>query len=280
MKPFLKILSFSLIIIVSPLFIQPSPAKSVEQVIKETGILKVGVRQDSPLFGSGENAEGYCVDFATQLGENLSETLGKPIDIQLIPSTIQTRWQLVSQGKVDLECGPNTISLEREQQYNIQFSQPFFYTATQIFVEQTANEAIVRQGKIGVIPDTTNEGDLLAVYQPDQIQNQFSSREQGIKAVTEGSLAGFASDGILLLGTALNLNLTPDQFNLITPILNNRPFCANYGMILPTGEENKSWRERVNGVIMENGKGTDIWGKWFLPFYRYMETVLQGCYNL
>jgi ABC-type amino acid transport substrate-binding protein len=155
-----------------------SLAQSIPQRIQEIGILKVGIRQDSPLFGSGEN---------------------------------------------------------------------------------------------------TNEQDIRQVYQPQQIINNYSTRPTGIQEAIAGNIQGFARDGILLIGTTMDLNLPPDSYNLITPIQNNRPFCAAYSMILPSGQDHQAWRDQVNAVIAENGKGTEIWNQWFLPFVPYMRTVLQGC---
>ncbi|MGK7932639.1 MAG: transporter substrate-binding domain-containing protein [Microcystaceae cyanobacterium] len=254
----------------------PSLAESIPQRIREAGILKVGVRQDSPLFGSGENPSGYCVDFAQKLAETLS-TKEKKIDVQLIPSTTQTRWNLVATRKVDLECGPNTNLSDREKQYQIKFSRPFFVTATQILINTKASEKDLEEGEIGVIADTTNERDLRQIYRPQQIIDNYTTRQTGIKEAIAGNIQGFASDGILLIGTTMDLNLTPDRYNLITPIQNNRPFCAAYSMILPNGQDHQAWRDQVNAVIGENGKGTAIWNQWFSPFVPYMKTILESC---
>ncbi len=252
-------------------------AKSVEQDIKVTGILKVGVRQDSPLFGLGNTSQGYCKDFAQELTTILAKKWSKKITLNLIQSTTQNRWNLVERGMVHFECGPNTINLEREKESNIKFSQPFFVTATQIFIKPGVEEEKVRKGTIGVIKDTTNEQDIQQVYTPEQINNSFINRRQGIEAVQKGKIEGFASDGILLMGTTLDLKLNPNSYNILTPLKDDRPFCAAYGMVLPDGEDNASWRKTVNGLIAKTGKGEVIWDEWFLPFFPYLAKVLQGC---
>ena len=166
---------------------------------------------------------------------------------------------------------------EREKQYEITFSRPFFVTATQILISPQSSEKDLKIGKIGVISDTTNEQDIRQIYQPQQIIDRYGDRQRGIQEAIAGTIQGFASDGILLIGTTMDLNLTPDRYNLITPIQNNRPFCATYSMISPSGKDHQAWRDQVNAVIEENGKGTDIWNQWFLPFVPYMKTILQGC---
>ncbi|MGB5771397.1 MAG: transporter substrate-binding domain-containing protein [Crocosphaera sp.] len=265
---FLSLVSFSS---------QPSLGKSVEQTVSETGVLKVGVRQDSPLFGYGENPSGYCVDFAQKLTTLLTEKLNKPINLELIPSTTQTRWNLVKDKTVHLECGPNTINEEREADYGIKFSRPFFVTATQIFTQLSTTEETVKQGNIGVINNTTNEQDIRQIYPPQQVNNTFANRTQGIQAVQAGLIQGFASDGILLMGTTLGLKMNPTSYNIVTPYNKERPFCATYGMILPPEQENESWRSFVNQIIAKSGKGEAVWDEWFLPFFPYLSNVLQGC---
>lgn len=277
MSPLKIPLSSLFLLIGLSLFAQPSLGKSVEEIISETGTLKVGVRQDAPLFGFGDQPTGYCVDFAKTLTKRLTEKLNQPIRLKLIPSTTQTRWKLVRDQNVYLECGPNTINEKREAEHQIQFSRPFFVTATQVFTLLSTPEEMVHQGTIGVIKNTTNEQDIQQVYQSAKINNTFSNRTAGIQAVQDGNIDGFASDGILLMGTTLSLKISPSHYNLLTPRHNNRPFCAAYGMILPSGENNQSWREMVNTIIAKSGQGEPIWDEWFLPFFPYLSNVLQGC---
>ncbi|HAC63173.1 MAG TPA: ABC transporter substrate-binding protein [Cyanothece sp. UBA12306] len=252
-------------------------AKSFEEDIKETGILKIGIRQDSPLFGLGNSYEGYCQDFGQELTKIIGQKWNKKIKLELIKSTTQNRWDLVKNKIAHFECGPNTINLQREKESNIKFSQPFFVTATQVFTKPQVQEEALIKGTIGVIKNTTNEEDIKKVYSPEQINNSFLNRRQGIEAVQQGKIEGFASDGILLMGTTLALQLNPNSYNILTPLKDDRPFCAAYGMILPDGEDNAAWRKTVNELIAKTGKGEVIWDQWFLPFFPYLAKVLQGC---
>ena len=252
-------------------------AKNVEQKIKETGVLKVGVREDAPLFGFGSQKEGYCADFAQELANNLTLQLNQPIKLELITSNNLNRWNLVTEGIVHFECGPNTITKSREAEYNVKFSKPFFVTATQIFINSGISNASIRSGTIGYLEGTTTEAELKSVYPNEQLSNYFSSRKEGILAVAKGDIVGFASDGILLIGTATSLDMTPENFNLVTPVKDGRPFCAAYGMILPEGEENTNWRNTVNNLIAKNGQGASIWDNWFLNLLPYLASVLQSC---
>jgi polar amino acid transport system substrate-binding protein len=252
-------------------------AKSVEKEIKETGVLKVGVRNDSPLFGYGKASIGYCADFAQELAKTLTEDLGRPVRVDLVNSTTQTRWDLVKDGKVHFECGPNSITQAREKEYNIKFSDPFFITATQIFIKAATTEEDVKTGTIGLISETTNEADMREIYDKQQIDNSYQRRGHGIADVQLGDITGFASDGILLIGTALAMQINPDSYIFVTPYKDGQPFCAQYGMILPGDADNQAWRDRLNAFIKTKGKGAEAWNNWFGNLLPYIDEVFAAC---
>ncbi|GGA06634.1 amino acid ABC transporter substrate-binding protein [Okeania sp. KiyG1] len=267
----LKIIIASSLAFLGTIFPQKiSQAQTEEKIIRKEQIV-VGVREDSYWFGSrndkGER-EGYCIDIAYALRERLSANQLEPIRVRFVTSTVQSRWDMVKSGMVDLECGPNTISTEREEKHGINFSAPFFITATQILAQRGRIEEDVNAGNaiVGVVRNTSNESDLKSAYPEEQIEDKFLTREQGIKALADGEVNGFASDGTLLLGVAWSMDL--DMENDYTFITinqeNGRPFCAGYGFILPGGEENSSWQNYVNDFLANDRKAQRIQRKWLL----------------
>lgn len=262
----------------------PSQARAILDEISSTGILKVGVRDDALLFGvrKGRERQGYCIDFASALAENLSRKLQTAVGVTFYSSTTQGRWELVNRGTVHLECGPNTITPLREVQHGIKFSVPFFMTATQVIVRPGTTENnfddVPGNGQIGVIRGTANEADIRQVYSGTQIDNRFSRRDQGLSAVFRREITGFASDGILLIGSAISRGLEKNDFDFITPLREDgRPFCAAYGMILPAGDENEQWRNTVNSFVVSDMRGDRVWDNWFGPFSPYLGVVINSC---
>ena len=269
------ILGFSLALpLISP---QLAEAKNVEEEIKNTGVLKVGVRQDSPLFGFGKEKIGYCNDFAQNVAQQLTTAYGKEIKTQLVQSTTQNRWVLVTDGSVHFECGPNTINPSQLEKYNVAFSTPFFLTATQILVKSNITEDKLKKGKVGIIANTSNAQEINNIYPLGQIDDSFKRRSHGIADVQVGEIDGFASDGILLIGTASAMKLPLEDYLFITPLVDDRPFCAAYGMILPGGSENQSWRDRINKLILQTDQKNTVWQRWFQQFLPYFESVSQVC---
>ena len=269
------ILGYGLVFsLISP---QLAEAKNVEEEIKTTGVLKVGVREDSPLFGFGQEKAGYCQDFAENFAQELSKEYDREIKAELVKSTTQNRWVLVTDGAVHFECGPNTINPSQLQKYNIAFSAPFFVTATQILAKSNLSEARLKRGKIGIIAGTTNAEEIENIYPFGQIDDSFRRRSHGIADVQTGEIDGFASDGILLIGTASLMNLPLKDYTLFTPLVNERPFCAAYAMILPGEPENASWRDKINQLIVNADVKNDAWQNWFGQLVPYFKSVAQVC---
>ncbi|MDE5102656.1 MAG: transporter substrate-binding domain-containing protein, partial [Trichodesmium sp. St19_bin2] len=138
----LKIIIVSSLAFLAAIFPQKISHAEIEQTIIRRELIKVGVRGDSPWFGFRNDGEwtGYCIDIAYALAESLSGNTINPIMVKLITSTTQSRWDMVTSGMVDLECGPNTISAEREAKHGVYFSEPFFITATQILAKKGRQE--------------------------------------------------------------------------------------------------------------------------------------------
>ncbi len=279
----LKIIIASSLTFLAAIFPQKISHAQIQETIIRRELIMVGVRGDSPWFGFRNEGKwtGYCIDIAYALAERLSANQLDPIRVRLVTSTTQSRWDLVTSGRVDLECGPNSISPEREAKHGISFSLPFFITATQILAKKGREEEDVKVGNatVGVVRDTTNERDLKSAYPLEKIDNKYLSREQGVQALVDGEVSGFASDGTLLLGSAEIMNLdTEEDYSLITINQENgRPFCASYGFILPGGEDNSSWQRYVNNFLANNKKAQRIRKKWLGDLSENSQRLYDAC---
>lgn len=279
----LKIIIASSLTFLAAIFPQKISHAQIQETIIRRELIMVGVRGDSPWFGFRNEGKwtGYCIDIAYALAERLSANQLDPIRVRLVTSTTQSRWDLVTSGRVDLECGPNSISAEREAKHGISFSLPFFITATQILAKKGREEEDVKVGNatVGVVRDTTNERDLKSAYPLEKIDNKYLSREQGVQALVDGEVSGFASDGTLLLGSAEIMNLdTEEDYSLITINQENgRPFCASYGFILPGGEDNSSWQRYVNNFLANNKKAQRIRKKWLGDLSENSQRLYDAC---
>ena len=279
----LKIIIASSLAFLAAIFPQKISHAQTQETIIRRELIVVGVRGDSPWFGFRNDGKwtGYCIDIAYALADRLSANQLDPIRVRLVTSTTQSRWDLVTSGRVDLECGPNSISAEREAKHGINFSSPFFITATQILAKKGRQEQDVKVGNatVGVVRNTTNESDLKSAYPLEKIDNKYLSREEGVQAVMDGEVSGFASDGTLLLGSAemMNLDIENDYTFITINQENGRPFCAGYGFILPGGEDNSSWQRYINDFLAHNKKAQRIRKKWLGNLSENSQRIYDAC---
>ncbi|MCL2928035.1 MAG: amino acid ABC transporter substrate-binding protein [Trichodesmium sp. MAG_R01] len=279
----LKIIIASSLAFLAAIFPQKISHAQTQETIIRRELIVVGVRGDSPWFSFRNDGKwtGYCIDIAYALADRLSANQLDPIRVRLVTSTTQSRWDLVTSGRVDLECGPNSISAEREAKHGITFSSPFFITATQILAKKGRQEEDVKVGNatVGVVKNTTNESDLKSAYPLEKIDNKYLSREEGVQAVMDGEVSGFASDGTLLLGSAemMNLDIENDYTFITINQENGRPFCAGYGFILPGGEDNSSWQRYINDFLAHNKKAQRIRKKWLGNLSENSQRIYDAC---
>ncbi|BAU65686.1 hypothetical protein STA3757_30750 [Stanieria sp. NIES-3757] len=250
--------------------------------IKKTGTLKVAIRSDAAPFGYLDSKQalwtGFCVDFADSFGNYLTQKLNLTSGIEVIklPSNLENRFELVRNHTVHLECGPNTISKERE---DISFSNPFFVGGTRFLVTNgNVAQFNLTKGlegvKIGVLKNTTTAEFIQATYPEAEIvyfQGQ-TGRSEGIKAVTNGSIDTFVSDDILLRGAIEQQNLPPNNYQLVP----KEPLtCDFYGLILTQGD--RQWHNTVNLFINQQAK--QIQNKWLGEYFPQAVSDLDYCFH-
>ncbi len=254
MKTQLATIALSLILsVILPL---PSLAGTVLEDIKRTGVLKAGIRQDAPPLGfvsADGKWEGYCIELMELLGKRLQEQLqlSQPIEVKFIPSTLENREQLVKDGKVHLECGPNTIM--RNPQPGITYSDRFLATGVHLLVRPDNQSYILPSGaleniSIGVLPNSLTQQFISSRYSLAKVVEYpgVDGRKNAVEDVIQGRLNAFASDGLLLVGEVLrNPSISTQDYALVP----QEPLtCEFYGMILPQGD--LSWINTVNSLIL------------------------------
>lgn len=260
----------------------PAQEATVLEQIKETGLLKVAMREDAVPFGYEDldnNLSGICLDVINLINKKIKEELNKQIvTVKLFQSTLYNRFDLIKNGVVNLECGPNTI---RDSDAEVAFSAPFFITGTQFIIKTELENRFntdesLTDLTLGVLRNTTTQQFIASRYPQAKIQEfqGITGRLRGIQAVQTGKIDGFASDGILLLGEATLQGLSiPDEYQLVP----QRPLdCQYYGLILPKNDP--QWRELVNSVI-SNVELRQILRKWLTVVGPYVRETVNTCYK-
>ncbi len=250
--------------------------------VKLTGVLKVAMRKDAAPFGyidNNGNFVGYCADFATALGDRLTEELNtaKPIKVVKTPSFLSNRFELVKQGVVHLECGPNSIVEDKQE---IAFSDPFFSSGTRFLVNHTNSPALdfnssLKEIRLGVLDATTSKEFLEQQYPGAEIVTYGgnSDRQKGIQELNRGEIDAFVSDTVLLTGKLDRQALDRENYQTIPK---NPLTCDYYGLILPP--DDPLWRNAIDTFIRDRSSQKAS-NRWLKNYYSQAIADLNYCQN-
>ncbi|MBE9223802.1 amino acid ABC transporter substrate-binding protein [Cyanobacterium stanieri LEGE 03274] len=265
---FKKIFSFGLSLSIFSAMTPWAWAGDIMEQIQETGVIRAGYRSDTVPFAFVDDdgkPVGYAIELLELIREETETRLGKPVELEFIEITPNNRFEQITDGIIDIECGSTTITWERNNY--VDFSASYFASGTQMIVNKGSNWANAQSlagAKIAVIPNTTNET-AIREFAPDAEFIFVESEEEGWKMVQEDKVVGFAGDGILL--QALKAQVTDSDSYEIVPEF---PYMIeSYACTLPQNES--EWRNVVNyslvkymqGVVVGVPEYQNLYSRWF-----------------
>jgi predicted dienelactone hydrolase len=232
----------------------PDNAEAYDSVLddlKETGVLRVGIRSEAAPFGYiNQQAEwtGFCFDMAKQLVQYLADEESITVDLIAFPSNLENRFDLVREGTVHLECGPNTIRADVD---DVAFSEPFYTAALKLLTTAAGASGVNLEAglvdlKTGVLDNTATEQFIRNQYPQTEVVpfETVFGREDAIQALEDNMIDVFASDAILSVGEILRQGQSLDNFALVPDIPLS---CEFYGLVVPEGD--RPWRTVVNSYL-------------------------------
>ncbi len=241
------------------------PADSRMKRISDTKTIKVGYRAGAAPFSfkpaDAKEPVGYTIDLCKIAIEAIGKSIGAPVNIEWVEVTTQNRFEMVAQGKADLECGSSTITLTRMKE--VDFSSVIFTESTGIVVQKASGiqKASDLDGKkLAVVSNTSNEravADMIKQGRLKTVLVPVKDRDAGIAMLEAGEVQGYASDKLLLVGARFKdagaIAMLPDDLSL-----------EPYGIVLPRGD----WALRlaVNSALAETYRSpriVEVFGRWF-----------------
>ena len=274
----------SSLLFIAGLWTIPSPVKSetILDQINDTGVLKVGIRGDVIPFGYRNlegQLEGICFDIVSLIEKEILKQIDRQIiGTKVLVSSLYNRFDIVEDGFVHLECGPNTI---RElQEYQVTFSEPFFISGVRFLAKDNLAPNLTNsRGKnlrIGLLRYTSTEKLIQEKY--PQAEFEYFQGQKGalraFQALKREEIDAFANDSILLIGESVGQKfpLGENSGYILTP--EKSLSCEYYGFILPV--DNPDWEDLVNNVI--NSQETrDVFRRWFEAFPSESFSNLARC---
>jgi ABC-type amino acid transport substrate-binding protein len=243
-----------------------APFSGTLQKIYETGVIRIGHRENSPPFAfldAQRRPIGYSLDLCDVVVEQVAEVLHQSPRIEYVPVTPSNRFDLVKSGAVDLECGSTTASSERRTAYD--FSPPIFVTGTKLLVKRGSGIRALRdlQGKTVALTSGTVHADTvpkLAQRQKLAIQFVFApDHDASFNLLAEGKADAFANDDIQLHG-AIALRQAASDYRVVGELLT----YADYALMFRRGDA--EFAEVVNQAferMASTGETRAIYRRWF-----------------
>ena len=235
--------------------------------IKDSGVIKLGHLPQSVPFSfldADGKPSGYSTDLCTRIVTGIQEQLGlSKLEVQWVPVTLETRFDAVTSGAIDLECGISTNTLSRQKL--VDFSLMTWVDGANFVVRSESpfkTLSDLNGKKIAVIPGTTTVGALKEALEKSYIKAEIvtvHSHVEGLEALSKGTADAYASDQTVLIGLALAAAKS------IKVRLGDRNLSYEpYGLMMRRNDQD--FRQAVNSVlarIYRSGQIAPIYDRWF-----------------
>lgn len=244
-------------------------AHTVLEKVSETGVLTAGTSKDAFPFAYADakgQLTGYSVDMLQLIKTQVESGLKRPVTLKLVAVDPDQRIPKLLNGDLDIVCDASSFTWARDQ--DVDFSISYGITGTRLLTKRGSSLSgpdTLRSKRIGVLPQTTNE---LAIRkaQPQAQMVLFKDRAEGYKALQEGKIDAFASDGILLEGWMQQGNHAKD-FEV-----QGYPYSKE-GIACMVPENNSTFLDTVNyslfrftqGFLRKKPTAVAIFERWFGP---------------
>ena len=222
--------------------------------IKNTGILKAGVKYDFKPFGF-VNEKGKVVGFDIDLLKYIAKDLGVKVKFQQVTS--KTRIPLVAGGQIDIAAASMTHKVMRDD--TIDFTISYFFDGQSILVNKSCKKRSARGfagKKVGAIQGATS-GENFKKASPKAKIVYFQEYPQAVMALRKGKIDAVTTD---LVWCSTQAKDSHGKLKVVGGTLSVEP----YGMGIAENESNL--RDAINFAIqkaVKDGTYTKLYKKWF-----------------
>ena len=222
--------------------------------IKESGILKAGVKYDFKPFGF-VNDKNNVVGFDVDLLKYIAKDLGVKIKFQQVTS--KTRIPLVANGKIDIAAASMTHKVMRDD--TIDFTISYFFDGQSMLVRANEKSKTVEDfagKKVAAIQGATS-GKNFKKASPKAKVVYFQEYPQAVMALKKGKIDAVTTD---LVWCTTQANDSKGELKVTGGTISFEP----YGMGIAENESN--FRDAVNIAIQKSvrdGYYAKSYKKWF-----------------
>lgn len=236
--------------------------------IRDSKTISLGFRTDSPPFsfaGSDGQAAGYSVDLCKRVVAGVERQLNVgSLAVKWVPVTSANRFDQVTSGAIDLECGNTTVTLNRQER--VDFSNLTFVDggAVLVLAESKLTRLADLAGKtVAVKPGTTTEKSLKETLKDKLIDAKVvlvKDEAEAFAALNEKRIDGYAADRVALVGNVVKAH-GETKYGIIQDNFSFEP----YALMM---RRDPSFRLAVNRALVQtyrSGAIVDIVNRWLTP---------------
>jgi ABC-type amino acid transport substrate-binding protein len=175
--------------------------------IDETRIVRLGHRENSPPFAfldAKKKPIGYSLDLCEVVVDEIAREVGKDLSVEFRAVTPENRFDLVTSGAIDLECGSTTNTAERRK--IAAFSPTTFVTGTKLLVRRGSGIRSLRdlEGKTIVLTrGTVHEAAIPKLVERQKLTVKLvfgADHNDSFQMLAAGKADAFANDDVQLYG--------------------------------------------------------------------------------
>jgi ABC-type amino acid transport substrate-binding protein len=213
-------------------------AQTLER-IRDSGTFRIGYREDAQPFSFkstlGEPA-GFSVELCRLVAAEAKAALGlDAIRVDYVPVGTEDRFQAVQDGRIDLLCSADTVTLSRRAL--VDFSLFTFLDGAAVLLRKDGPEDLAGLAgqKIGVREATTTEEALRTTLAESGIAAEVvtvASHHDGLAKLEAGEIAAYFGDQAILLFLAAG-SAAPEKLKLSEEQLTFEP----YALALARGDD-------------------------------------------
>lgn len=236
--------------------------------IRDSKSISLGYRTDSPPFSfaaSDGQPAGYTVDLCKRVVAGIERALGGGnLAVKWVPVTSANRFDQVTSGAIDLECGNTTVTLGRQER--VDFSNMTFVDggAVLVLAESKLGRLADLAGKtVGVKPGTTTETSLKAALKEKLIDARVvnvKDEAEAMAALNDKRIDGYAADRVVLVGSVV-LARSDIKYTLLQDDFSFEP----YALMM---RRDPAFRLAVNRGLVQvyrSGAIREIFDRWLAP---------------
>ena len=253
--------------------------------IKERGEFLLGHRESSSPFSYvNEKGDpvGYSVDICLKIFDAVKAELKSPsLKLKYVALKPADRIAAVKSGRVDVECGSTTNTVERQK--DVAFSFTTFVAGARLLANKASKvkELADLQGKTVVVTEkTTTEKVVNQVNKERNLDLKVITAKdhpEGFLKMQDGTAVAVANDDALLFGLVTKAK-DPGAYDFVGKYVSVEPYAIMYR------KDDPAFTKLMDisiSNLFSSGQIRAIYGKWFesgvfkLPMNQYMKENIK-----